>query len=68
HYDYVCEAAVGGLAAIGRETGKPATCGVLTCETLEQALQRAGGKGGNRGFEAALAALEMLWVARGILA
>jgi len=58
HFDYVADAAVGGLAAIGRETGKPVACGVLTCDTLEQAMQRAGGKSGNKGFEAAMAALE----------
>ena len=59
HYDYVCDAALGGLAAIGRETGRPVTCGVLTTETMDQALQRAGGKVGNKGFEAAMALLEM---------
>jgi len=58
HFDYICEAAMGGLAAIGRETGKPVACGVLTTETMEQALQRAGGKHGNKGFEAAQALLE----------
>ena len=64
HYDYVCESAIGGLAAIGRETGLPVTCGVLTTEDLEQALQRAGGKVGNKGFEAAQALLECISVAR----
>ena len=58
HYDYICDAAIGGLAAIGRETGKPVACGVLTTEDLDQAMQRAGGKKGNKGFEAAMAALE----------
>ncbi len=58
HFDYICEAALGGLAALGRETGQPVTCGVLTVNTLEQALQRAGGKVGNKGFDAALAVLE----------
>ena len=58
HYDYICDAAIGGLAAIGRETGKCVTCGVLTTEDLEQALQRAGGKVGNKGFDAAQAVLE----------
>jgi 6,7-dimethyl-8-ribityllumazine synthase len=58
HYDYVCDAALGGLAALGRETGKPVTCGVLTTENMDQALQRAGGKIGNKGFEAAQALLE----------
>jgi 6,7-dimethyl-8-ribityllumazine synthase len=58
HFDYICDAAMGGLAAVGRETGKPVTCAVLTCDTLDQALQRSGGKGGNKGFEAAQALLE----------
>jgi len=58
HYDYICDAALGGLAALGRETGRPVACGILTTENLDQALQRAGGKLGNKGFEAAMAALE----------
>jgi 6,7-dimethyl-8-ribityllumazine synthase len=66
HYDYICDAAIGGLAAIGRETGAPVTCGVVTAETLEQALQRAGGKHGNKGFEAAMALLECHSLARRI--
>jgi len=66
HYDYVCDAALGGLAAIGRETGRPVTCGVLTTENLDQALQRAGGKVGNKGFEAAMALLEMCRLAERI--
>jgi len=63
HYDYMCEAAIGGLAAIGRETGLPVTCGVLTVENMEQALDRAGGKHGHKGFEAAMALLESISVA-----
>jgi 6,7-dimethyl-8-ribityllumazine synthase len=66
HYDYLCDAVVGGLAAIGRDTGRCVTCGVLTVETLEQALQRAGGKHGHKGFEAAQALLECLSLAAGI--
>lgn len=62
HYDYLCDAVVGGLAAIGRDTGRCVTCGVLTVDTLEQALQRAGGKHGDKGFEAAQALLECLSV------
>jgi 6,7-dimethyl-8-ribityllumazine synthase len=64
HYDYVCDAAVGGLAAIGRETGLPVTVGVLTTENLDQALQRAGGKVGHKGFESAQALLEMIDLTR----
>jgi len=64
HFDYVCDAALGGLAALGRETGRPVTCGVLTTETAQQALDRAGGKLGNKGFEAAMALLEGADLAR----
>ena len=64
HYDYVCEAAIGGLAAIGRETGAPVTVGVLTTENLEQAFHRAGGKVGHKGFECAQALVEMIDLAR----
>ena len=66
HYDYVCDAALGGLAAIGRETGWPVAAGVLTTEDLEQALQRAGGKVGHKGFESAQALLEMIDLKRSI--
>ncbi|HEX5137156.1 MAG TPA: 6,7-dimethyl-8-ribityllumazine synthase [Planctomycetota bacterium] len=66
HYDYICDAAIGGLAAIGRETGAPVTCGVVTAESLEQAFQRAGGKHGNKGFDAATALLECHSLARRI--
>jgi 6,7-dimethyl-8-ribityllumazine synthase len=48
-----------GIAAVGRETGMPAIFGVITANTLEQALDRAGGKAGNKGYDAALSALEM---------
>lgn len=58
HYDYVCGEAAGGIGAVGRATGVPCIFGVLTCDTMEQALDRAGGKAGNKGADAALAALE----------
>ncbi|MCS7022583.1 MAG: 6,7-dimethyl-8-ribityllumazine synthase [Gemmataceae bacterium] len=60
HYQYVANAAAQGLARVALDTGIPIGFGVLTCETLEQALDRAGGKAGNKGAEAALAALEMV--------
>lgn len=59
HYEYVASAAAQGLARLALDSGIPIGFGVLTCETLEQALDRAGGKAGNKGAEAALAALEM---------
>jgi 6,7-dimethyl-8-ribityllumazine synthase len=59
HYDYVCAQTAGGIARAALDTGVPVVFGVLTCDTLEQAMNRAGGKAGNKGHDAALAALEM---------
>ena len=59
HHDYINHAVSQGLMQIGRETGVPVTFGILTCQTMEQAMNRAGGKSGNKGCEAALAAIEM---------
>ena len=60
HFEYVAGEAARGIAEVGRLTGVPATFGVITAETREQALARAGGKVGNRGEEAALVALELV--------
>ncbi len=59
HFDLVCREAAAGVAAASRDTGVPCIFGVVTAESLEQAIHRAGSKSGNRGAEAALAALEM---------
>jgi len=59
HFDFVAGECASGLSRIALESGVPVGFGVLTCETLEQAIDRAGGKAGNKGAEAALAALEM---------
>jgi 6,7-dimethyl-8-ribityllumazine synthase len=59
HFDYVCSVAAHGIARAGLDTGVPVTFGVITALTEEQAWERAGGAVGNRGEEAALAALEM---------
>ena len=59
HFDYVAGHASNGIGAVALETGLPITNGVLTTEDAAQAMDRAGGKMGNKGFEAALAALEM---------
>ena len=53
HFDHVAGQAAAGLAAVTRATGVPVAFGVLTCDTMEQALDRAGGKAGNKGAEAA---------------
>ena len=60
HYDYVCSQTAGGIAQASRESDVPVIFGVLTCGTLEQAMNRAGGKAGNKGADAALAAIEMV--------
>ncbi len=59
HFEYVAGEVAKGIASVMLETGMPVTFGVLTTETLEQAIERAGTKAGNKGAEAALAALEM---------
>lgn len=60
HYDHVAGAAAGGVAQASLATGVPVLFGILTCDTVEQALNRAGLKAGNKGFETALAAIEMV--------
>jgi len=64
HYDYVCSETSRGLQLAQMDTGVPVIFCVLTCDTLEQAIDRAGLKGGNKGFEAGLAAIEMAQLSR----
>ena len=59
HFDYVSAEAAKGIAHAAMETGVPVAFGVLTTNTLEQAIDRAGAKGGNKGFDAAMSAIEM---------
>jgi len=59
HFDYVASEVAKGVAQVGLETGKPVIFGVLTTDTIEQAIERAGTKAGNKGFEAAQSAIEM---------
>jgi 6,7-dimethyl-8-ribityllumazine synthase len=59
HFDYVAGQAASGLSAIAAETGVPVAFGVLTTNTVEQAVDRAGAKSGNKGFDAAMTAIEM---------
>jgi len=59
HFDYVSAEVSKGIAAVSLEAGIPVTFGVLTTDTLEQAIERAGSKAGNKGFDAAMAAIEM---------
>ena len=66
HFDYVAGEASSGVAAAMRETNVPMSFGVLTVDSIEQALERAGTKAGNKGEEAALAALELVNLKRSI--
>lgn len=59
HFDYVAAEVSKGVAQVALESGLPVIFGVLTTDNLEQAIERAGTKGGNKGFDAALAAIEM---------
>lgn len=59
HFDYVAGQAAGGIAKASSESGIPVAFGVLTTNTFEQAIDRAGGKNGNKGFDAAMTAIEM---------
>ena len=58
HHEYINQQVAAGIRQIAHETGVPVTFGVLTCRTTEQAINRAGGKAGNKGADAALAAIE----------
>jgi 6,7-dimethyl-8-ribityllumazine synthase len=60
HYDLVANEAAKGIAGVGLESGVPTIFGVLTTDTIEQAIERAGSKAGNKGCDAALAAIEMI--------
>jgi 6,7-dimethyl-8-ribityllumazine synthase len=66
HFDYVSGSVAAGVASAGAELGVPAIFGVLTTDTIEQAIERAGTKAGNKGWDAALAALEMADLLRSI--
>jgi 6,7-dimethyl-8-ribityllumazine synthase len=59
HFDFVCNEVSKGVARVGLDTGVPTIFGVLTVDTIEQAIERAGTKAGNKGWEAATAAIEM---------
>lgn len=59
HYDYVCSEVSKGIANVSLESGKPIIFGVVTTDTIEQAVQRAGTKAGNKGSDAAISAIEM---------
>ena len=64
HYDYVCNEVTKGIATVSLKSGIPVMFGVLTTDNLEQAIERAGSKVGNKGFDAAVGAIEMVNVIR----
>lgn len=66
HFDVIAAECAKGLAQVGLARQVPVSFGVLTCDTMDQALDRAGGKAGNKGWEAALAAIEMAQVWRAV--
>ena len=59
HFDYICSATTSGIASVGLEHDIHVSYGVITCDSLDQAIERSGSKGGNKGHEATLAAIEM---------
>ena len=59
HFDYVCAEASKGVASVSLDTEKPVIFGILTTDTIEQAIERAGTKAGNKGYDAAVSAIEM---------
>jgi 6,7-dimethyl-8-ribityllumazine synthase len=64
HFDHISATVTKGIGTVGLEAGVPVIYGILTCNTLDQAVDRAGLKTGNRGFESALAAIEMIQVVK----
>lgn len=66
HFDYIAAEVSKGIASVALETGIPVIFGVLTTDTIEQAIERAGTKAGNKGFDAALTAIEMVNLYRSI--
>lgn len=66
HFDHVANQASSGIARVALDTGVPVIFGIITADTLEQALERAGGKMGNKGYDAAVAAIEMANLMRGL--
>jgi 6,7-dimethyl-8-ribityllumazine synthase len=66
HFDHVANQASSGIARVALDTGVPVIFGVLTADTLEQAMERAGGKMGNKGYDAAVDAIEMANLMRGL--
>lgn len=60
HFDYIASEATKGVGSLAMQTGVPVAFGIITCDTIEQAIERSGSKAGNKGVEAAMAAIEMV--------
>ena len=66
HYDYVCNEVSKGIAQVGLQSGIPTIFGIVTTENIQQAIERAGTKSGNKGFDAAVSAMEMANLIKGL--
>ena len=66
HYDYVCNEVAKGVAKVQLDSGVPVIFGVVTTENIEQAIERAGTKAGNKGYDAAISAIEMANLLKGL--
>jgi len=66
HFDFICQAVANGLADVSIKYNKPVIFGLLTTDTLQQAIERAGGKHGNKGEEAAIAAIQMAYIQKNV--
>jgi len=66
HFDFICQAVAGGLTSLSIQTGLPVIFGVLTTNDMQQARERAGGKFGNKGFEAGVTAVQMAFLSKSI--
>jgi 6,7-dimethyl-8-ribityllumazine synthase len=66
HFEYIAAEVAKGIARVGLEAGLPVTFGIITADTLEQAIERAGTKAGNKGFDAAIDAIEMANLLKGL--
>lgn len=66
HYDYVCSEVSKGIASVSLKSGVPVLFGVLTTDNIEQAIERAGTKAGNKGYDCALSAIEMINLSRNL--
>lgn len=66
HYDYVCNEVSKGIAQVGLQSGVPTIFGIVTTENIQQAIERAGTKSGNKGFDAAISAMEMANLLKGL--